>query len=118
MKTIIAGSRDINSEEIVKAAIKQSGFVISEVVCGGAQGVDEVGRRLAIYNQIPTKLFPADWSKHGKAAGPIRNAQMAEYADALIAVWDGKSRGTKNMIEEAKKRGLKVYVSQPSPLGE
>lgn len=55
-------------------------------------------------------MFPADWNKHGKAAGPILNAEMAEVADALIAFWDGKSRGTANMIQLAKDKGLKVAI--------
>jgi hypothetical protein len=57
-------------------------------------------------------VFPADWKTHGKAAGPIRNRQMAKNAEALIALWDGNSRGTKNMIETATKLGLKVYVKR------
>ena len=56
------------------------------------------------------KEFPANWARHGRSAGPIRNQEMAEYADALIALWDGKSKGTENMISEAQKRGLKVYI--------
>lgn len=59
---------------------------------------------------IPTQRYPADWALYGKAAGAIRNRKMAENSDALVAVYDGKSPGTKNMIDEAKKVGLKVYV--------
>lgn len=54
--------------------------------------------------------YEADWDKHGKAAGPIRNQEMAEYADALIAVWDGESRGTRDMIDKALDEGLDIYV--------
>lgn len=54
--------------------------------------------------------FPADWNAHGKAAGPIRNQQMAQEADVLIAFWDGKSRGTKDMIEKATRAGLDMHV--------
>lgn len=110
MKVIIAGGRDITDPALVFEAIRASGFEIGEVVSGGAKGVDSIGEDWAIANGRPIKWFHADWTKHGRAAGPIRNRQMAEYADALIAVWDGKSRGTKNMIEEATRRGLKVYV--------
>jgi hypothetical protein len=56
------------------------------------------------------KRFPADWDTHGRAAGVIRNKQMAEYGDMLIAFWDGESKGTKNMIDTSKKLGLLVYV--------
>lgn len=114
MKTIIAGSRDISDVSRVKATIKHAvkfnGLEVTEVVCGCAAGVDEIGKQWAEGNGIPVKQFPADWQKHGKAAGPIRNREMAEYADALIAIWDGKSRGTANMIEEAEKHGLKVFA--------
>ena len=111
MKTIIAGSRTLTDSHQVVEAIRSSGFTITEVVSGGCPtGADHYGELWAALNAVPLRRFPADWNTHGKAAGPIRNAQMAGYADALIAVWDGKSRGTKNMIELARKNGLKVYV--------
>lgn len=109
MKVIIAGSRTISDRELVEAAIKASGFEITEVVCGMARGVDTVGLNWARDNNIPVKAFPADWEKYGRAAGPIRNKQMAEYAEALIAIMAPNSRGTKNMIETAIKRGLKLW---------
>lgn len=59
---------------------------------------------------IPVKRFPADWNQYGRRAGPLRNREMARYADALIAIWDGKSRGTRSMIDEALREGLEVYV--------
>ena len=110
MKTIIAGSRHITDSSVLIAAIAASGFEITEVVSGGARGVDALGERYADFAGIPVALFPPDWKRHGRAAGPIRNRQMAEYGDALIAIWDGKSRGTKNMIETARDLGLEVYV--------
>ncbi len=112
MRTIIAGSRDINDEATVLAAAEAAPWEITEVVCGGAAGVDSIGAKLARERNIPVKMFPADWNKYGKSAGPRRNREMAEYAQALVAVWDGLSRGTKNMIEEAQGRGLQVYVHQ------
>lgn len=110
MRTIIAGSRDIEDYDLVREAIQESGFEITEVVCGKARGVDTLGERWAKEKGIHVAYHPADWEKHGKAAGPIRNRQMAQNADALIAVHDGISPGTRNMIEEARKRGLKVYI--------
>ncbi len=77
---------------------------------GCAKGVDELGERHARETGRPIAKFPADWKKYGRAAGPIRNNEMARYADALIAVWDGKSRGTEHMIESAESKNLKVYV--------
>jgi hypothetical protein len=110
MRVIIAGGRDINDYSLVEEAVKESGFIITEVVSGMASGVDALGVNYAINNGIRFAPFSADWNKHGRAAGPIRNKQMAEYGEALIAIWDGKSKGTKNMIETATRLGLYVYV--------
>lgn len=110
MKVIIAGSRNGISYSDVKKAIEDSGFKITEVVSGTARGVDRFGEQWAIENNITVKPFPADWNTYGKRAGYLRNTQMADYADALIAVWDGESRGTKHMIEEAKRKGLEWFV--------
>jgi hypothetical protein len=110
MRTIIAGSRDIADLGLVESAIKESNININTVVCGEARGVDSLGKKWAIANNIPVISFPANWELHGKSAGFIRNDEMAKNADALIAVWDGKSPGTRMMIEIANKRGLKVFV--------
>lgn len=112
MKVIIAGSRDINDYSLVEEAIEDSQYTISEVVSGKAKGVDYLGEVYAKRKHIPVKDFPADWDTYGKAGGPIRNEQMAKYADALIAIWDGESKGTKNMIDAAKKAGIYVYVKR------
>jgi uncharacterized phage-like protein YoqJ len=72
-------------------------------------GVDGLGRRFGEENKIPVKPFPANWDKYGKGAGFIRNKQMADYAEAAIVIWDGESRGSANMLEQATQKGLKVY---------
>lgn len=110
MKTIIAGSRNITDYEIVKQAIILSGISVSEVVSGRARGVDTLGEKYALENNLPIKEFPALWDIWGRSAGYMRNSQMAEYAEALVAVWDGSSRGTAHMISEAKKNKLQVFV--------
>lgn len=110
MRTIIAGSRTIENYKLLCFLVKKSSFEITEIISGGARGIDELAERYAKENKIPLKIFPANWSKYGKGAGPIRNTQMAENADALIAIWDGKSTGTKNMIDAANKNKLKVFV--------
>lgn len=113
MKTIIAGSREITSPGIVARAILASGIEITEVVSGGARGVDSLGEQWARRSRIPVTEFPvtpADWKKYGKRAGYIRNHKMGEYAEALIAVWDGQSRGTGHMINIAKELGLLVKM--------
>lgn len=109
MKTIIAGSRGINDYNVVCSAIKFSGFDITEVVSGGARGIDKLGEQWAIENNIKIVQFIPDWDI-GKSAGIIRNKEMAKYADALVCIWDGVSSGSKHMIQYAKKCGLKVFV--------
>lgn len=121
MKTILAGSRTITDYALVCAAVDESGFDVTEVVSGHAAkskvdgtwraSVDQLGERWSreFLDKEPT-LFPADWEKYDRRAGYIRNQQMADYAEALIAVWDGESRGTKHMIDCAKNKGLQVYV--------
>lgn len=112
MNVIIAGGRDITDYDLVERAVSNSGFDIEQVVSGGAKGVDTLA---VLYAQKHNKLlavFMADWDRHGRKAGPIRNGQMAEYADALIAIWDGKSKGTKNMIDQAMAKGMPVYIER------
>lgn len=109
MKVIIAGSRTIEDYRTVGQAITASKFKITEVVCGCAIGVDRIGQVWAIANGIPVKEMPADWNKNGKSAGPRRNALMAEYADAAIIVWDGKSPGSANMIKQMQKLGKPYF---------
>lgn len=106
MKTIIAGTRTVDDYDIVKEALSRIDWEITEVVSGCAKGVDTFALRWAYDSDVPTKKFPADWDTHGKAAGPIRNREMAKYADAAVIIWDGKSKGTANMLEEARKAGL------------
>lgn len=110
MRCIIAGSRNINDYDLVVKTIKESGFIISEIVCGAAQGVDSLGERYAKENKIKLSYFYANWKEYGKAAGPKRNEQMGKYSDALIAVYDGYSKGTKHMIDFMKKQKKPVYI--------
>ncbi len=110
MRTIIAGSRTITDQTEVDLAVKNSGFTITSVLSGGAHGVDTLGEAWATANSIAYIVCEADWKTHGKAAGPIRNSLMAASADALILVWDGKSRGSSDMLAKANARGLKVYI--------
>lgn len=112
LKVVIAGSRKIteNYYKDLLRAIKNSQFEITEVVSGCAIGVDRMGERYATSKNIPIKRFPADWTYHGKAAGPIRNSAMAAYCDAAIILYDGSSPGTKNMIECMRKQEKPYYV--------
>ncbi len=110
MKVIIAGSRSIADYDLLLETINQLKWKITEVVSGGAYGVDKLGMRYAKENNIECKMFLPDWDTYGKKAGILRNKDMVEYADALIGLWDGESKGTKFTIEYAIKKGLKVHV--------
>lgn len=114
MKVIIAGSRNISDYKLVVETIKRSGYDITEVVSGCATGVDRLGEQWAIANDIPVKEMPADWNRYGNSAGPQRNKAMAEYADAAIVIWDGKSRGTRNMIENMIRRKKPYHIGMTS----
>ena len=111
MKVIIAGSREITDYELVLQAITNANFDITSVVSGCARGVDRLGERFAKECGLPIHQFPADWNgPHKKAAGHVRNAEMANFGDALIAIWDGSSPGTKGMINLAKNHNLLVHI--------
>ncbi len=110
MKTIIAGSRNCNNiKELIKA-IEDCNWVITTVISGKAKGADTLGELWAKYMKVPIIEFPADWKTYGRSAGPRRNIQMADNAEALIALWDGESRGTKHMISVAEEKQLLVHV--------
>lgn len=113
MKICIAGGRDFDNYDVLAKVVDQ---VIAEIptqisiVSGMAKGADSLGERYARERGLDVLLFPADWKKHARAAGPIRNALMADEADMLVAFWDGVSRGTKNMIGQMQKRGKPYKV--------
>lgn len=112
LKVIVAGSRGFDDYELLQDRLDfylvyQSDV---EIVSGTARGADQLGERYAFERGYAVKQFPADWDTYGKSAGYRRNAEMAEYADAAIIFWDGKSRGSKHMIDLAKAKGLRVRV--------
>lgn len=110
MKTIIAGSRDLTNYSLLLKAVENCGWAITSVVSGNARGADKLGEIYAEKNSLPCEKYPAEWDKYGKSAGYKRNVLMAENAEALIAIWDGVSKGTNHMINIAKSKGLRVYV--------
>ncbi len=115
MKVIIAGSRHGRPKMELIDAVLKAGFKITEVVHGGAAGVDAQADQLARNLDIPVTVFKANWTLLGKAAGPLRNRAMAGYADALIAL-DGAD-GTADMIRAARSAKLPIYVHPLSPEG-
>ena len=107
IKIVIAGCRNYNNYEEAKtyidlciSNIRNGNKII--ILSGGASGADKLGERYAKENGFEVELYPADWNNYGKSAGPRRNKLMAENCDCVICFWDGKSRGTKSMIEYAK----------------
>lgn len=115
LQVIIAGSRSFDDygllqskcDEILSSLEQENTITI---VSGTASGADRLGERYAEQHQYQIKRYPADWKRFSLSAGPIRNKLMADHADMLIAFWDGKSRGTQNMIKTARKAGLSVRV--------
>lgn len=122
-KVIIAGGRNFNDYPILEAALDhalsekiKAGCDI-EIVSGDAHGADSLGVQYANKRGLVVKHFPAEWDKFGKSAGYKRNAQMADYADAVYAFWDGKSKGTEHMIALARQKRLQVRVRYYSTSG-
>lgn len=116
MKVIVAGGRDFTDEttmhkELVKLFDAGVFDEHAELVCGMARGADMTANHLwtAIYRNKIHEFYP-DWNGLGKRAGFVRNKQMGDFADILIAFWDGESRGTKHMIDYMRSLGKPVYV--------
>jgi hypothetical protein len=117
--TIISGGRGHRNPDIVDEAVKASGFTVSKVIEGGQRtwerrrivgGVDYFAKCWGDARGIPVQTIEADWRKHGKAAGPIRNTKMLDGPEQLIAIPDAESRGTWDMVRKAEAKGLAVYV--------
>lgn len=113
-RVIVAGNRDFNNYDYVSRALDYlfSNNYPDMILHGACRGVDELADRYALLRGIPVDRYPADWAAYGNAAGPRRNAEMACNADALVAFWDGCSRGTGSMIDIAKRKNLIVKVIQ------
>ena len=115
-KFAVVGSRNIKDYQIVKEILDE--YTISLIISGGAHGIDMLSERYANNHQIPTKIYPAEWEKYGRSAGMIRNEYIINDADKVISIWDGKSNGTKNSINHAKrlKKPLFLYTLTSSGL--
>lgn len=115
-KLIIAGGRDFSDYDLLKSNLDAILEKLSEnninliIICGMAKGADMCGWSWARDNNIPILEYPANWKLHGKSAGPIRNQEMAQVANGLIAFWDGTSRGTAHMINTMKELNKDVCI--------
>lgn len=114
MKVIVAGGRDFTDKELLFSTLDDlnAQITITEIVCGGAKGADSLGKLWALSRNIKVIDMEANWELYGKSAGFIRNRQMGDYADYLVAFWNSTSPGTKHMIEYMKsigKHGTVIY---------
>jgi hypothetical protein len=112
MRVIIAGSRDFNDynslERKMNVILKNQDDVT--IISGTARGADKLGERYAGENQHKLEKYPAMWDLYGKKAGYMRNEEMAKDSDGCVVFWDGKSKGTKHMIDISKKFKLKLRI--------
>lgn len=116
IKLIIAGGRDFNDYPLLQLETRK--FLVEHnfnpkeliIVSGNAKGADMLGERFAHQYKFNLQIFPADWNQFGKSAGPIRNEEMAKFGTHLLLFWDGQSRGSKNMLENAQKYELTYKI--------
>ena len=112
LKVIVAGGRDLNDFDLLtkKLDILFSKRADVVIISGMAKGADSLAVKYAEENKLRVSEFPAQWTKHGNASGFRRNIEMARFADACVCFWNGKSVGTKQMIDTAKRMNLKLRV--------
>ena len=115
MKLIIAGGRDFNDAILLEKEVRlliSNGLIPRdfELVCGMAKGADLTAYNVCKKKGTVVHKFPANWDMYGRSAGHRRNREMGDYSDALLAFWDGKSPGTKGMIEYMRKLQKPTYV--------
>jgi len=110
VKTIICGSRTVTGWQHVAAAIEECPWEITAVISGHALGVDRLGEEYATETFLPLEVYPARWDLYGNSAGRLRNEWMLGKAEAVLAVWDGESPGTKHMIRIAEREKIPVHV--------
>lgn len=108
MKLLVCGSRSVNDYTLVKVNI--DALKPTEIIHGGAIGADTLADIYAIDNDLPKTVIKPDWKMHGKAAGPIRNRQMVDLCDEVLAFWDHASRGTKSTIDYAREVGKPLHI--------
>lgn len=114
-KLIVAGGRDFTDyDHMLRVMLAMVDHEFADktlaIVSGMARGADALGVRLATDYKLPLYKFPANWNGLGKRAGFIRNAQMGDFADALLVFWDGQSKGTKNMVDYMHKLNKPVHI--------
>lgn len=116
IRMIVCGGRDFADYSYFVSCMDRllSYYKSIRLVSGHASGADHFAERYAAERRIEIEIFPAEWKKYGRAAGPIRNRAMLDYAKETVpevaAFWDGKSKGTKDMLKHAKAAGAKIHI--------
>src|SRR3954465_9327693 len=110
MRLLVCGSRHFNDYKLLEKELDK--YDISEIVEGEARGADKLSRIYGEHRGIPVRPFPANWNLYGKRAGPIRNSAMLSEGkrEMVVAFREPNSRGTQNMIDQAKKAGIETVV--------
>ncbi len=115
-RIIVCGGTDFSDYEFFRASLEKlfEDYEDIRIVSGHAKGADTFAEKYAADNQIPIRVFPAEWEKYGRAAGPIRNRTMLDYAKeetpVVVAFWDGRSPGTGNMLKEAMAADVECHI--------
>jgi hypothetical protein len=108
MKVAVIGSRNFNDYEKVKQVLSTKNITL--LVSGGAKGADTLGQKYAEEHDIETKIFLPDWEKYGKKAGFLRNSDIINESELVIAFWDGVSKGTLDSLKKAKKENKNILI--------
>ena len=121
LKLIVAGGRDFHNYQLLTKVIMDLALVeyadrAISIVSGMAKGADSLGYMFAVENSVRKYSFPADWNKYGRSAGMLRNKEMGVFSDALLAFWDGQSKGTQQMIQYMGTLDKPVHVVRYKPV--
>jgi hypothetical protein len=108
MKVAVIGSRTFSDYALVKSTL--CSLDITLLVSGGAMGADSLGEQYAKLNKIPTKIFYPDWQTYGRKAGFLRNTDIINESELIVAFWDGKSKGTLDSIKKAEELNKKILI--------
>lgn len=116
MKLAVVGSRDFLDYGWMEQCLLRAFDMgdVEAVISGGARGADSLAARFAREHGLPLIVFHADWERHGRRAGPIRNSEIVRNADVLAAFWDGASRGTGDAVAKARAAGKEVHIFPPA----
>lgn len=110
MKIAVVGSRTFSDNDLLSSILNKFDKKIITIISGGAAGADKLAENWADKNNVKKIICKPDWKKYGRKAGILRNKDIVEKSDQVIAFWDGKSRGTKNSIDRAKALDISLTI--------